>query len=86
MQARGIEPSSREPWLAYALALLSMLALVLSGMLDDEGSRVIAGWIGLGAVIAAITWTVRGSLLCIVATLITLDLACVLIRRRARRG
>ena len=63
VQARGIEPSSREPWLAYALALLSMLALVLSGMLDDERSRVIAGWIGLGAVIAAITWTVRGSLL-----------------------
>ena len=60
----GWDPlGTREPWLAYALALLSMLALVLSGILDDERPRVIAGWIGLAAAIAAITWTVPGSLL-----------------------
>jgi hypothetical protein len=52
-----------EPWLAYALAFLSILALILSGMPDDERSRVIAGWVGLAAVIAAVTWTARGSLL-----------------------
>jgi hypothetical protein len=52
-----------EPWLAYALSLAAMLSLVISGMLDEVRSRVVAGWIGLAATIAAITWAVKGSLL-----------------------
>jgi hypothetical protein len=32
-------------------------------MVDDVRSRVVAGWIGLGLTIAAITCAVRGSLL-----------------------
>jgi uncharacterized membrane protein len=52
-----------EPWLAYALALLAMLALVVSGMLDDARPRIVAGWIGLACVIMAITWGLKGSLL-----------------------
>jgi hypothetical protein len=52
-----------DPWLMYALALASMLCLVISGMLDDVRPRVVAGWIGLAASIAAITWAVQGSLL-----------------------
>jgi hypothetical protein len=47
----------------YALALVAMLCLVISGMLDDVRPRVVAGWIGLAAMIAAITWAVQGSLL-----------------------
>jgi hypothetical protein len=47
----------------YAFALIAMLCLVVSGMLDDVRPRVVAGWIGLAAVIAAITWAVQGSLL-----------------------
>jgi uncharacterized membrane protein len=56
-------PADEEPWVVYALALGSMLCLVLSGMLDDVRPRVVAGWIGLALVIAAITWAVKGSLL-----------------------
>lgn len=52
-----------QPWLSYALALTAMLCLVVSGMLDAARSRIVAGWLGLAAVIAAITWAVRGSLL-----------------------
>jgi uncharacterized membrane protein len=52
-----------DPWLMYALALAAMLCLVISGMLDDVRPRVVAGWVGLAAVIAAITWAVQGSLL-----------------------
>jgi uncharacterized membrane protein len=52
-----------EPWLLYAMALASMVCLVISGMLDDVRPRVVAGWIGLACVIAAVTWAVRGSLL-----------------------
>jgi uncharacterized membrane protein len=52
-----------EPWLMYAVALAAMLALVVSGMLDDVRPRIVAGWLGLAAVIATITWTVPGSLL-----------------------
>jgi uncharacterized membrane protein len=51
------------PWAVYAVALLSMLALVMSGTLDDIRPRVVAGWLGLAAIIAAITWVVKGSLL-----------------------
>jgi len=56
-------PVGEEPWLRYALALAAMLCLVVSGILDDERPRVVAGWIGLAAAIAAITWSVKGSLL-----------------------
>ena len=52
-----------EPWLIYAFALAAMLVLVVSGVLDDARPRVVAGWLGLAAVIATITWTVPGSLL-----------------------
>lgn len=52
-----------EPWLAYALVLCAMLCLVVSGMLDGSRSRIIAGWLGIAGVIAAITWAVKGSLL-----------------------
>ena len=52
-----------EPWLSYALELVAMLFLVVSGMLDGARPRIIAGWLGLAGVIAAITWTVHGSLL-----------------------
>ena len=59
LRSSGID----EPWLLYAVALASMLCLVISGMLDEVRPRVVAGWIGLACVIAAITWSVRGSLL-----------------------
>jgi hypothetical protein len=59
LRASGLD----EPWLLYAVALASMVCLVISGMLDDMRPRVVAGWIGLACVIAAITWAVRGSLL-----------------------
>ena len=52
-----------QPWSAYAIALASMLCLVISGMLDDVRPRIVAGWLGLGLMIAGITWAVRGSLL-----------------------
>jgi len=51
------------PWLAYAMELAAMLCLVVSGMLDDARPRAVAGWLGLAAVIASITWAVKGSLL-----------------------
>ena len=53
----------QSPWLGYAVSLISMLCMVVSGMLDDVRPRVVAGWIGLAAAIAAITWAVEGSLL-----------------------
>ena len=40
-----------------------MLCLVVSGMLDGSRPRIIAGWLGIAGVIAAITWAVKGSLL-----------------------
>jgi hypothetical protein len=63
--ASGLIPTAavEDPWLSYALALCAMLCLVVSGMLDDVRPRVAAGWLGLAAAIAAITWAVRGSLL-----------------------
>jgi hypothetical protein len=36
---------------------------VISGLIDEMRPRVVAGWIGLALLIAAITWAVRGSLL-----------------------
>src|SRR5260370_25343750 len=52
------QAASGEPWLPYALELVAMLCLVVSGMLDETRPRVVAGWIGLAAVIASITWAV----------------------------
>ena len=52
-----------QPWLAYALVLIAMLSLVISGMLDDIRPRVVAGWIGLATALAAITWAIEGSLI-----------------------
>jgi uncharacterized membrane protein len=56
-------PSNEEPWLAYAALLCAMLCLVVSGMLDAARPRIVAGWLGMAGVIAAITWAVKGSLL-----------------------
>lgn len=58
-----LQPAGSEPWLAFVLELVGMLCLVVSGMLDETRPRIVAGWIGLAAVIASITWAVRGSLL-----------------------
>ena len=56
-------PQPGEPWLAHAVELCAMLCLVISGMLDAARPRIIAGWLGIAGVIAAITWAVKGSLL-----------------------
>jgi uncharacterized membrane protein len=56
-------PQSGEPWLAYAALLCAMPCLVVSGMLDAVRPRIVAGWLGIAGVIAAITWAVKGSLL-----------------------
>ena len=56
-------PEAGEPWRAYAFELCAMLCLLVSGMLDGSRSRIVAGWLGIAGVIAAITWTVKGSLL-----------------------
>lgn len=63
--AAPIWPASAagEPWFAYAALLSAMLCLVVSGMLDDVRPRIVAGWLGIAGVIAAITWAVKGSLL-----------------------
>ena len=61
--ALWMPPQSGEPWLAYAALLCAMLCLVVSGMLDDVRPRIVAGWLGIAGVIAAITWAVKGSLL-----------------------
>lgn len=52
-----------EPWLAYAMLLCAMLGLVVSGMLDANRPRTVAGWLGIAGVIAGVTWAVKGSLL-----------------------
>lgn len=63
--AAPIWPADRtgEPWFAYAALLCAMLCLVVSGVLDDVRPRIVAGWLGIAGVIAAITWAVKGSLL-----------------------
>jgi hypothetical protein len=63
--AAPIWPASAagEPWFAYAALLCAMLCLVVSGVLDDVRPRIVAGWLGIAGVIAAITWAVKGSLL-----------------------
>jgi hypothetical protein len=90
--ASGLIPTAaaEEPWLAYALALSAMLCLVVSGMLDDVRPRIVAGWLGLAATIAAVTWAVKGSLLrravfLAVSGLVAVALASLL-GRLIRRG
>jgi uncharacterized membrane protein len=56
-------PQMGEPWRAYAVELCAMLCLVVCGMLDGARPRIVAGWLGIAGVIAAITWAVKGSLL-----------------------
>jgi len=56
-------PQAGEPWPTYAVELCAMLCLVVSGTLDDARPRIVAGWLGIAGVIAAITWAVKGSLL-----------------------
>jgi hypothetical protein len=56
-------PQAGEPWLAYTFELCAMLCLLVSGMLDSARPRIVAGWLGIAGVIAAITWAVKGSLL-----------------------
>jgi hypothetical protein len=62
---RWVQPTISEagdvPWPAYALALVAMLCLVVSGMLDGARPRIVAGWIGLAGVIASIAWAVEAS-------------------------
>jgi uncharacterized membrane protein len=61
--AKWMQPQAGEPWLLYALSLCAMVSLAVSGMLDDARPRIVAGWLGIAGVIAAITWGVQGSLL-----------------------
>lgn len=56
-------PQAGGPWLAYAIELGAMLCLIVSGTIDAARPRVVAGWLGVAGVIAAITWAVKGSLL-----------------------
>jgi uncharacterized membrane protein len=56
-------PRGQEQWLTYALALVAMLGLIVSGMLDSLRPRVVAGWLGMAVAIATITWVIEGSLL-----------------------
>jgi uncharacterized membrane protein len=91
--AAPIWPASAagEPWLAYAALLCAMLCLVVSGMLDDERPRIVAGWLGIAGVIAGITWAVNGSLLrrsafLAVAGLIAVTFATALNRALPRAG
>jgi uncharacterized membrane protein len=56
-------PQTGGPWLAYAVELGAMLCLVVSGTIDAARPRIVAGWLGVAGVIAAITWAVKGSLL-----------------------
>ena len=55
-----MQPQAGEPWLMYALCLCAMVSLAVSGMLDDARPRIVAGWLGIAGVIAAITWGVKG--------------------------
>lgn len=63
--AAPLWPAGRtgDPWFAYAALLCAMLCLVVSGVLDNVRPRIVAGWLGMAGVIAAITWAVKGSLL-----------------------
>lgn len=50
-------------WLGYALALISALCIVISGMSADDRPHTAAGWIGLAGIVSVITWGATGSLL-----------------------
>ena len=56
-------PGGQEQWLKYSLSLIAMLGLIISGMLDDIRPRVVAGWLGMAAAIATITWALEGSMI-----------------------
>ena len=56
-------PNEKEQWFNYALSLIAMMGLIVSGMLDKVRPRIVAGWIGLGPAIAAITWVLEGSMI-----------------------
>jgi uncharacterized membrane protein len=81
----------QDPWLGYAVALIAMLCMVVSGMLDDIRPRVVAGWLGLAAAIGAITWAVEGSLLkravfLALAGLVAVGLAIALARLKPKES
>ncbi|WP_316190630.1 MULTISPECIES: DUF2157 domain-containing protein [unclassified Bradyrhizobium] len=59
----GIVGQGGQPWLVYAIELGAMICLVISGMTDTALPRIVAGWLGIAGVIAAITWIVSESLL-----------------------
>jgi uncharacterized membrane protein len=61
--AAWMPPHTGEPWRAYVFTLCAMLCVVVSAMHDTARPRIVAGWLGIAGVIAAITWTVKGSLL-----------------------
>jgi len=56
-------PKGGDQWLNYSLALIAMLGLIVSGMLDNVRPRVVAGWLGMATAIATITWALQGSLI-----------------------
>jgi hypothetical protein len=56
-------PQPGEPWLGYGIELCAMVCRLISGMLDAARPRIVASWLGIAGVIAAITWAVKGSLL-----------------------
>lgn len=89
--AQWMQPPTGEPWLLYAACLCAMVCLVVSGMLDDARPRIVAGWLGIAGVIAAITWAVKGSLLArsiflAAAGAVAVALALVLNRLLPRAG
>lgn len=72
-------------WLIYSAGLSAALCLVVAGMLAVVRARMIAGWLGIAGVIAAITWWGAGSLLSRAAflalsSLVVIVLAVVLAR------
>lgn len=77
-------------WLAYALALSSLLSLIISGILDDIRPRVVGGWVGLAMVIAVITWGMEEplryrALFLMLAGIVAIALAAVLERLAPRK-
>ena len=78
-------------WLAYALALSSLLSLIISGILDDIRPRVVGGWVGLAMVIAIITWGMEEplryrALFLVLAGIVAIALAAVLERLAPRKN
>ena len=78
-------------WLAYALALSSLLSLIISGILDDIRPRVFGGWVALAMVIAIITWGMEEplryrALFLVIAGIVAIALAAVLERLAPRKN